>query len=123
MGRYSLASLWRLLFVSNTINLRLKSETSGRSSRFSKDTPLLVRVQAKWQLRPSTSTAAQAVWRVLTSGTFLTFAQFVFVAVQTFNSQLVWTKGSWVPAWRKNQVPLKRWMVQVVLFFAVSLSA
>lgn len=59
---------------------------------------------------------------LLTAGTFLTFAQFVYVAVQTFSSQLVWTKGSGVPRWRKNQVPIKRWMVQVVLFFAVSLS-
>ncbi|BEI84960.1 hypothetical protein CcaverHIS002_0503610 [Cutaneotrichosporon cavernicola] len=55
------------------------------------------------------------------SGTFLTFAQFIYVAVQTFGSQLVWTKGRWTPIWRRNVVPIKRWMVQVVLFFAVSL--
>ncbi|CAK9781607.1 UAA transporter [Cutaneotrichosporon oleaginosum] len=55
------------------------------------------------------------------SGTFLTFAQFAYVAVQTISSQIVWKKGSCVPRWRRNVVPIKRWMVQVVLFFAVSL--
>ncbi|GMK55345.1 hypothetical protein CspeluHIS016_0204010 [Cutaneotrichosporon spelunceum] len=53
------------------------------------------------------------------SGTFLTFAQFLYVAVQTIGSQLVWTKGRWTPTWRRNVVPIKRWMVQVVLFFTI----
>jgi hypothetical protein len=55
-------------------------------------------------------------------GTFLTFAQFVYVAVQTLSTQLVFSPGSSVPRWRRNVVPLRRWAVQVVLFFAVNVS-
>ncbi|GFZ49994.1 hypothetical protein JCM24511_07747 [Saitozyma sp. JCM 24511] len=60
------------------------------------------------------------------SGTFLTFAQFVYVTLQTLSSQFYFPRGSsksWfrIPRLRKRQVPLKRWMVQVVLFLAVSL--
>ncbi|WOO83979.1 UDP-xylose and UDP-N-acetylglucosamine transporter [Vanrija pseudolonga] len=55
------------------------------------------------------------------SGTFLTFAQFLYVAVQTFSSQFYFPPGARFPRWRKNEVPIRRWMVQVVLFFGVSL--
>ncbi|TXT12844.1 hypothetical protein VHUM_01245 [Vanrija humicola] len=55
------------------------------------------------------------------SGTFLTFAQFLYVAVQTLPSQFYFPPGARLPRWRKNEVPLRRWMVQVVLFFGVSL--
>lgn len=56
----------------------------------------------------------------LTAGTFLTFAQFLYVTVQTISSQIEW--NDWVPRRRRNVVPLSRWTVQVVLFVAVSLS-
>ncbi|WVQ79351.1 hypothetical protein IAT38_001448 [Cryptococcus sp. DSM 104549] len=58
------------------------------------------------------------------SGTFLTFAQFSYVAFQNLSSQLdlAWSKsGVPYPRLKDRKVPLKRWMVQVVLFFAVSL--
>lgn len=57
---------------------------------------------------------------VLMVGTFLTFAQFLYVAVQTLHTQ-VYLKNGW-PRWRRNQVPISRWMVQVILFLGVSLS-
>lgn len=56
----------------------------------------------------------------LTAGTFLTFAQFLYVTVQTLSSQIEW--NGWYPRQRRNVVPLSRWTVQVVLFVAVSLS-
>ncbi|ODO06968.1 hypothetical protein I350_04331 [Cryptococcus amylolentus CBS 6273] len=58
------------------------------------------------------------------SGTFLTFAQFTFVAIQNLSSQLriVRTRFGWrIPQLKSRKVPLKRWSVQVVLFFLVSL--
>nr|ODN95565.1 solute carrier family 35 (UDP-xylose/UDP-N-acetylglucosamine transporter), member B4 [Cryptococcus depauperatus CBS 7855] len=58
------------------------------------------------------------------SGTFLTFAQFTYVAVQNLSSQLeIVSSKSRVPYLRlkPRKVPLKRWIVQVILFFAVSL--
>lgn len=57
-----------------------------------------------------------------TPGTFLTFAQFLYVTFQTLPSQIYFKPGSSIPRWRKNEVPLSRWMVQVVLFFTVNLS-
>jgi hypothetical protein len=112
----------------------LTAETCGPSKPCSRATPHRVR---RWQTSTfplpnlplpvpvplPLPTPTQPPSHPLTAGTFLTFAQFVYVAVQTFGSQLVWTKGRWVPSWRRNVVPIKRWMVQVVLFFAVSLSA
>lgn len=70
-------------------------------------------------------------WVVI--GTFLTFAQFLYVTLQTVSSQLYFPPTSaksiengpgrsWVPRVRKMQVPVKRWLVQVFLFLGVSLS-
>ena len=58
------------------------------------------------------------------SGTLITFAQFVYVAFQNLSSQLYIPpgKGLRVPSLRKRAVPMKRWVVQVVLFLGVSLS-
>lgn len=61
-------------------------------------------------------------------GTFLTFAQFLYVTLQTASSQLYFPNQSqksstaWIPRIRKREVPVKRWLVQVFLFLAVSLS-
>ncbi|KAL7425048.1 golgi uridine diphosphate-N-acetylglucosamine transporter [Cryptotrichosporon argae] len=57
------------------------------------------------------------------SGAFLTFSQFAFVAALTVGSQVYLPPGEgWrLPRWRKNEVPIRRWMVQVVLFLSVSL--
>lgn len=49
-------------------------------------------------------------------GTFLTFAQFLFITIQNAPSQMV---GLHL---QPRQVPLSRWIVQVGLFLAVSLS-
>lgn len=57
------------------------------------------------------------------TGTFLTFAQFLYVALQTVWTQLYFPPGSRLPRFRRSTVPISRWMVQVVLFVAVSLSA
>jgi UDP-xylose/UDP-N-acetylglucosamine transporter B4 len=60
------------------------------------------------------------------TGTFLTFAQFLYVTLQTASSQLYFPsrggKSTWIPRIRKREVPMGRWLVQVVLFLAVSLS-
>ncbi|WVQ95982.1 hypothetical protein IAU59_003081 [Kwoniella sp. CBS 9459] len=73
------------------------------------------------------------------SGTFLTFAQFVYVAMTNLSTQLEWrrpekriqssgsrsspSKGFRIPYPRlkDRKVPLSRWGVQVVLFLAISL--
>jgi UDP-xylose/UDP-N-acetylglucosamine transporter B4 len=55
-------------------------------------------------------------------GTFLTFAQFLYVAIQTFSTQLYYPPGAWLPRWRANKVPMARWAVQVILFFGVNIS-
>ncbi|OXC68755.1 hypothetical protein AYX13_02681, partial [Cryptococcus neoformans] len=58
------------------------------------------------------------------SGTFLTFSQFVFVAVQNLSSQVELARsrsGILYPKLKTRNVPLKRWVIQVILFFAVSL--
>lgn len=59
-------------------------------------------------------------------GIFLTFIQFLYVACQTVSTQLTWNRSDagsitrWVPRIKKTVVPIKRWMIQVVLFLAVS---
>lgn len=64
---------------------------------------------------------------------FLTFAQFLYVTIQTVSSQIYFPaeskssrdglqKKGWIPRIRKRQVPIKRWLVQVFLFLGVSLS-
>lgn len=67
------------------------------------------------------------------SGSFLTFSQFIFVAAQNLPKFLEFrqpvSKGGkgkaslamWWPRWKKREVPLKRWMGQVVLFLGISL--
>ncbi|WVF68435.1 hypothetical protein IAT40_003200 [Kwoniella sp. CBS 6097] len=73
------------------------------------------------------------------SGTFLTFAQFVYVAITNLSTQLEWrrlegptqpstsqsSKASGFsiryPRLKDRKVPLRRWGVQVVLFLAISL--
>ncbi|XAO25537.1 hypothetical protein I312_104365 [Cryptococcus bacillisporus CA1280] len=58
------------------------------------------------------------------SGTFLTFSQFVFVALQNLSSQVELARsksGVIYPKLKTRNVPLKRWIIQVILFFAVSL--
>lgn len=67
------------------------------------------------------------------SGTFLTFSQFIFVTIQNLGKFLEWpnkvtcdgqaengSKG-WMPRLKKREVPLKRWMGQVVLYLGISL--
>lgn len=70
-------------------------------------------------------------------GLLLTFIQFLYVALQTLPTQLTWqpkqqheTTGkpttaaaarSWLPRLKPRAVPLRRWIVQVALFLAVSL--
>ncbi|WVR08120.1 hypothetical protein IAU60_005166 [Kwoniella sp. DSM 27419] len=58
------------------------------------------------------------------AGTFLTFAQFLYVAFTNLSTQIAWTKGKnglYIPRLRERKVPLTRWGVQVVLFLAISL--
>ena len=57
---------------------------------------------------------------VLTLGTFLTFAQFAYVAILNLPSQVTIADG--YPRLKPRVVPIRRWMVQVVLFLGVSLS-
>lgn len=62
----------------------------------------------------------------------ITLLQFLFVAGQTLPSQLTFRttrevkvggdikeveRKTWLPRLKKRQVPIKRWLVQVVLFF------
>lgn len=61
-------------------------------------------------------------------GIFLTFVQFAYVTLQTLSSQFTFaapsgetTKRSWIPRLKPRVVPLRRWIVQVILFLAVSL--
>jgi hypothetical protein len=55
------------------------------------------------------------------SGTFLTFAQIVYVALQNVSSHVYRPPGAWIPRVRARAVPLWKWGVQVVLFLGVSL--
>lgn len=59
-------------------------------------------------------------------GIFLTFVQFLYVTCQTLSTQLIWNHGStsasgWLPRVKKTVVPVRRWMIQVLLFLAVSI--
>lgn len=52
------------------------------------------------------------------SGTLLTFVQFLFVAVTGYLSQFDETKP---PLFlRPNKVPIKRWLINIVLFFSIN---
>jgi UDP-xylose/UDP-N-acetylglucosamine transporter B4 len=62
------------------------------------------------------------------AGIFLTFVQFVYVTFSTLSTQFTFdkppgelTKRSWIPRFKHRVVPLRRWIVQVILFLAVSL--
>ena len=74
------------------------------------------------------SSLYETLTRTEVIGTFLTFAQFLYVTLQTASSQLYFPNQSqksstaWIPRIRKREVPVKRWLVQVFLFLAVSLS-
>lgn len=52
------------------------------------------------------------------SGTLLTFVQFLFVAVTGYISQFDETRP---PLFlRPNKVPLRRWLINIVLFFSIN---
>ncbi|KAJ4394262.1 golgi uridine diphosphate-N- acetylglucosamine transporter [Gnomoniopsis smithogilvyi] len=52
------------------------------------------------------------------SGTLLTFVQFLFVAITGYISQFDQTRP---PLFlRPNKVPLKRWLINIVLFFSIN---
>ncbi|TQN65763.1 UDP-N-acetylglucosamine transporter yea4, partial [Colletotrichum shisoi] len=52
------------------------------------------------------------------SGTLLTFVQFLFVAITGYFSQF---DGSRPPFFiRENRVPLRRWIINIVLFFSIN---
>ncbi|KAI0489575.1 UAA transporter family-domain-containing protein [Xylaria cf. heliscus] len=53
------------------------------------------------------------------SGTLLTFVQFLFVAVTGYISQFDATRPPFFI--RPNQVPIRRWLVNIVLFFGINL--
>ncbi len=93
--------------------------TYGLSKLFSR----IIRNQVRCSFQP----LIQAEGRC--TGTFLTFAQFVYVTIQNLSSQLYFPPRSVssttrvrLPRFRKREVPIRRWMVQVVLFVTVSLS-
>lgn len=52
------------------------------------------------------------------SGTLLTFVQFLFVAVTGYISQFDETRPPFFIS--QNKVPLKRWMVNIILFFSIN---
>lgn len=52
------------------------------------------------------------------SGTLLTFVQFLFVAITGYISQFDETRPPFFI--RPNKVPLKRWLVNIVLFFSIN---
>ncbi|OZJ02849.1 hypothetical protein BZG36_03224 [Bifiguratus adelaidae] len=54
------------------------------------------------------------------SGNLITFAQFLFVAVDGFLHHITWPKTSFLPTLKPRKVPIWRWLVQVLLFFTVS---
>lgn len=52
------------------------------------------------------------------SGTLLTFVQFLFVAITGYISQFDETRP---PLFlRPNKVPLRRWLINIVLFFSIN---
>ncbi|KAI0204685.1 UAA transporter family-domain-containing protein [Astrocystis sublimbata] len=53
------------------------------------------------------------------SGTLLTFVQFLFVAVTGYVSQFDATRPPFFI--KPNQVPIRRWLVNIVLFFGINL--
>ncbi|KAJ3551494.1 hypothetical protein NPX13_g11348 [Xylaria arbuscula] len=53
------------------------------------------------------------------SGTLLTFVQFLFVAVTGYVSQFDSTRPPFFL--RPNRVPIRRWLVNIVLFFGINL--
>ncbi|KAI1202445.1 UAA transporter family-domain-containing protein [Nemania serpens] len=53
------------------------------------------------------------------SGTLLTFVQFLFVAITGYVSQFDATRPPFFI--RPNQVPIRRWLVNIVLFFSINL--
>lgn len=52
------------------------------------------------------------------SGTLLTFVQFLFVAITSYVSQFDETRPPFFI--RPNKVPLKRWLINIVLFFSIN---
>ncbi|ORX37785.1 UAA transporter [Kockovaella imperatae] len=61
------------------------------------------------------------------AGSFLTFAQFLYITLQNLSAQLVFPKDvktgehSWIPRPKQRAVPIRRWMVQVLLVLGVNL--
>ncbi|KAJ1988068.1 golgi uridine diphosphate-N- acetylglucosamine transporter [Coemansia spiralis] len=53
-------------------------------------------------------------------GNLITFGQFVFITLVGLPSHLYVPAGSWLPRLRPRKVPLRRWLVMVVLYFGVS---
>ncbi|KAI0109619.1 UAA transporter family-domain-containing protein [Nemania sp. FL0031] len=53
------------------------------------------------------------------SGTLLTFVQFLFVAITGYVSQFDATRPPFFI--RPNQVPIRRWIINIVLFFSINL--
>ncbi|KAF4591497.1 UDP-N-acetylglucosamine transporter yea4 [Ophiocordyceps camponoti-floridani] len=53
------------------------------------------------------------------SGTLLTFTQFLFVAVTSYISRFDKTRPPFYL--KKAKVPLRRWLVNIVLFFSINL--
>ncbi|KAI8100021.1 UAA transporter [Halteromyces radiatus] len=52
------------------------------------------------------------------SGNLVTFAQFLFVALEGIRHQLEW--GTYGPRFKKTVVPIYNWVLLVILFFTVS---
>jgi UDP-xylose/UDP-N-acetylglucosamine transporter B4 len=78
----------------------------------------------------SQSILYRPVDRDLAPGIFLTFVQFLYVTLETLSTQFTFSplegktkQGGhyWIPRLKPRVVPLRRWIVQVALFLAVSL--
>lgn len=54
----------------------------------------------------------------LLAGTLLTFVQFLFVAVTGYLSQFDRSRPPFFL--RENKVPLRRWLINIVLFFSIN---
>jgi hypothetical protein len=66
--------------------------------------------------------------KAVVPGIFLTFIQFLYVTLETLSTQFTFTPPAgkqsgryWIPRLKPRVVPLRRWIVQVALFLAVSL--